>query len=227
MSDATPVITLDRTWTLRPIQRGYTDIALYHFIKDRAYIAGSYAAWMGSPLDNPIAPGDIDLFAVSTEAALSLKTDLLDIGYELVIETDIAYTLHRAQFRDLQIVKPHPDWTTFPADIIASFDFDICRAVVVSDTDVLGDPALGTLNATILRVTDPLRCLTRILKYSRRGVHFAPEELVKVLIAWQQLYTYRQEELVESYGIPKSIFPWNADGPTFEATYDPYFTGEH
>lgn len=182
------------------VKRGQEIVShLWEHIDGLGYISGSFAAYAVAPDDGHIVyPGDIDIFAISDEAASVISHRLAAIGYFWLAENAIANTLAwsirvkmPAQFGfddqvglDVQVIKPHPDWSNFPNDIIASFDLDICRALLINRDIGLADRSVGLMHARILRVNDPLKTLNRIIKYANRGVVFSNHELIKVFQAW-------------------------------------------
>jgi hypothetical protein len=191
-----------------PVQRGMTPTirAIYTLIGQRGYIAGSYAAFMVAPLA-AFQPNDVDIFATTTANALALANDLMNhFRLSCTVESEIAYTLERNQFLNtdtaflpLQIVKPHPDWKTFPEDVINSFDMDICRALLISEDCILADENAGKGTGKLLRINNPLRSLKRVLKYHQRGVQFNEWELLKLFQAWEQLKVDDKAALVDRH----------------------------
>jgi hypothetical protein len=165
-------ITANEHWTELPVLRGFDEVKdIYDLLDGRGYIAGSYAAYMAAPT-NDILPNDIDVFAVSNEAAESLAKQINELmGVHIMpISNSVAYTIVRTQGRkDVQIVRPAPDWKSFPDDIINSFDMNVCRAVLIAPDKLLGDIDAGTTFGKVLRMHNPLRTLKRIMKYSQRG----------------------------------------------------------
>jgi hypothetical protein len=191
-----------------PVQRGMTQNIrnIYNVIAGRGYIAGSYAAYMVAQ-DAMWQPNDVDIFATSLAHADALAADLESrFGLYRGIETDVAYSLMRneflnddATFLPLQVVKPHPDWKTFPDDVIGSFDMDICRAMLISEDCILADENAGKGMGKLLRINNPLRSLKRVLKYHQRGVHFSEWELLKLFQSWQQMQDDDKAAMIARY----------------------------
>lgn len=215
-----------------PVQRGMTDTIrdIYNVIAGRGYIAGSYAAYMVAPAA-AFQPNDIDIFATTLDNAGALVTDLEKrFGLFRAAETDVAYTLQRwdgatldTTFLPLQIVKPHPDWQTFPDDIINSFDMDICRAMLISEDCILADENAGKGVGKLLRINNPLRSLKRVLKYHQRGVQFSEWELLKLFQAWQQVSDEDKAALLDRHNpnigadyVPGDGYGWYDDDDWFE-----------
>lgn len=189
-----------------PVQRGMTDTIrqILAIIAGRGFIGGSYAAYMVVP-EATWQPNDVDIFATSLANATTIADDLeKHFGLARGIETDVAYTLihkdlRNTDFLPLQIVKPHPDWKTFPDDIIGSFDMDICRAILISEDCILADENAGKGAGKLLRINNPLRSLKRVLKYHQRGVQFNEWELLKLFQAWQLMGVEDQAAMLDRY----------------------------
>lgn len=211
------------------VRRGFETIApVYEIIQGRGFIGGSYAAFMVAMHDTPILPNDVDIFAVSPEAAEAIRDDLQDsLNLRWTDETDIASTLKphllgKPKFRmDVQVVRPHPDWKDFPLDIVTSFDMDICRAVLVNDCTALADENVGDLQGKFLRINNPIRSMHRAMKYYARGVQFSDWELLKLFRAWDEISPERKQELTDFYNPDNYVvdhYDWVDD--------DDWFRGE-
>ena len=201
-----------------PIYRGYESVKdILSAIEGRGYIAGSYAAYMGTEDGTAsVVPGDIDIFATNDENAKSILASLCNGGagrsFDVAIweHTGNVWKISRSgDLLPIQIIAPDPTWTTFPDDIVNNFDFDICRAIVVPVSNgmvasavymnsgatpeqtypyyVIGDTSLGSKQGKVLRVNDPLRTLKRLHKYMARGIEFSDHELYKVFRAWDDM----------------------------------------
>lgn len=190
---------MNEHWITSPVYRGLDLIKdIFTLVNGRGYIAGSYAAYMGSYM--AVDPNDIDIFAVSEEAAQSIARDLIALTGREMTENPVAITIHRGlheltNLLPIQIVKPSPDWKTFPDDILNNFDLDICRAVLIDEHTLLADVNAGILQGKFLRINNPLRSLKRALKYHKRGVEFDDHELLKLFDAWDQTPAERKEGL--------------------------------
>jgi hypothetical protein len=213
-----------------PVQRGMTQTIrdIYNVIAGRGYIAGSYAAYMVAPEVN-FQPNDVDIFATTMDNAVDLLNDLVKrFGLHLSAETEITYTLEAVNvaFLPLQIVKPHPDWKTFPDDVINSFDMDICRALLISEDCILADENAGKGVGKLLRINNPLRSLKRVLKYHQRGVQFNEWELLKLFQAWGQMPDADKQAMLDRHNpnIGEDYVP----GDSYDEWYDDddWFEGE-
>lgn len=187
-------------WEEKPVVRGTDSIGwLFPLLANRGYIGGSYAAFCVSPLTCPILPNDLDIFCLSVAAQKDLRGELEGHGYQVRGITAVAITLESPDLANptIQIVAPHPQWKEFPRDILNSFDLNVCRAILLSETTALADKEAGMKRGRILRLNDPLRTLARVVKYQARGVKFDNHELLKLFRAWSDLPKAKQEEQIE------------------------------
>lgn len=221
-------IQVNEHWTHYPIGRGNRQIAkLLAFLNGRGYIAGSFAAWACSPFHESWKPNDIDIFAKSDADAANIVEDL-NKGNEYWCgdQNDIVTTFHSEKPKGLnvQIIRPSPEWKTFPDDLINSFDLDVCRAVILSHTEALADENAGYDIGKVLRINSPLRTLKRIMKYSARGVSFSDHELLKVFRAWDETSTEKKEAQLKEAA--NALAPDEIFDSGFYADEDEWFEGE-
>jgi len=206
--------------TVTPVRGIETIENILSIIDGRGYIAGSYAAFVASP--KPILPNDIDIFAMSEDAAWSIVTDLKKVGLYLTNTSNVAYTLTPLNTKPLpvQVVKPHPDWRNFPDDIIESFDLTVSRALLLSPTEVAvdSDIVLNPGKGKIIRINDPLRTLKRVIKYQARGIVFPDWELMKLFSAWDAMTPEKKQAAIEA------ILPMAVDDEPHE-DYEDYGYG--
>lgn len=194
----------EKFWVEMPVRRGWEAVRhIFPLLEGRGYISGSYAGFMAAET-NPLEPGDIDIFAVSVEAwedlgkEMSGKLDYL-MGNPFHQDSPV---INLIPFRSLtgsksvQLIRPHPSWITFPDDILEWFDLDVSRAVLVAPDKVLADVNLGKFDAKLLRISDPLRSLKRVLKYHKRGVEFNDWELLKLFQAWDLIDADRKASMI-------------------------------
>ena len=202
---------------------------LIGIIGSYGYIAGSFATWtMSFSYERVVEPSDIDVFAVSVDAAASLAQKIFATGqYASCSQNDVAYTLeHGAKFpenKSVQIVKPRPEWNCFPQDFLLSFDLDLCSAVILDHE--FGMEHINASNLThgkILRMNNPLRSLRRVMKYHKRGAEFSDHELLKLFRFWSELPVERQQEMIDkAYEEAQPV-----DDTSDNWTDDNYFDGE-
>jgi hypothetical protein len=185
------------------------------------YIGGSYAAALAGA---NWQPGDIDVFAVSVNAAIKIRYALIDDGYEWKLSTAIADTFSKLRWTDVQVIAPHPDWSVFPDDIVNAFDINVCRAIVLDAETVVCDREVGSNIGRILGVNSPLKSLQRVIKYQRRGIHFAEHELLKIMQAWAALPDSKRAAEVQRHApvtqMPPMPQPEDADEHFYGWTAD-------
>lgn len=226
---------MNEYWCTFPILRGWETVAeIFDILAGRGFIGGSFAAFMAAPVDSPIKPHDIDIFAISGIYAETIATVL---GERFICaEERNPLTITLKPMIDIgmpiQVIRPNPEWKTFPDDILASFDFDICRAVLINPEEVLADTNVGQLKGKILRLNNPLRSLKRVIKYTARGVEFPDWELLKLFQGWEAMPTERKEDwLREAFRANEPEPVLESDDYPDEEEYgwlddDDYFEGE-
>jgi len=225
---------MNEHWSTMPVVRGFDSVKdIYAASKGHGYISGSYAAFMAAPIMTPILPNDVDVFAVSDKAALYIHNFLINRkGWDLDAISSIAYTLsHKRRDFTVQIVKPNPAWKTFPDDFMAAFDMDVCRAVLLSPTEVLADANVGDLWGKLLLINDPLRSLKRVMKYHKRGVQFLDRELIKLFEAWELATPERRADILAMAQGTKPdpeepSYPVETNSDSWEYDEDDYYRGE-
>lgn len=191
---------MNEHWVQIPVQRGFDTVApIYEIVQGKGYIAGSYAAFMGTPNETPILPNDVDVFATSADNASAMLGKLLQLPRVNWIEhrSDHVHLVSRQDDLDIQVIEPDPAWTNFPDDLLANFDLDICRAVLISPEHVVCDTNVGLRKGKVLRVNDPLRTFKRLVKYAARGVEFNDHEVLKVLRAFREMSQERADEMIQ------------------------------
>lgn len=228
MSDISQIDTAQNPhWQEYEVRRGLDSIwELYMASKVYGYIAGSYAAFMACCTDDPILPNDVDVFAVSKAGADIIVRDLTSgLGFRYVGDNEVCTSLTRGDMT-AQIINPNPEWKDFPGDLLNSFDLDVCRAVLVSETTVLADAHIGWRQGKILRTRNPLRSLKRVLKYHERGVEFSDHELLKLFRAWDQVTAERKAELIQL--AHDEEFPPFSEPQEYDVAWDEddYYEGE-
>lgn len=221
---------MNEHWRRFEVKRGLDTVQpIFDLIQGEGWIAGSYAAFMAATYDTPILPNDVDVFCKTAQGAENIAAKLrkhMNVGSFGFDENDVAYSLlpgSRSKVQmPVQVVKPNPSWKSFPNDILESFDMDICRAVLISQTRVLADSNVAYRQGKLLRINNPMRSLKRVMKYAQRGVTFEDHELLKLFEAWDQFSTERKAEIIaeaKPVDISWSGF-WEFDED------DDYFDGE-
>lgn len=175
----------------RGIKRGQDTInRLHNVTAGNGYIAGSYAAWASAPVAY-WEPSDIDIFCVS-QTGLTRILEALTFNGFYVLEANekvISMRPHPTSViqAPIQLIYPHPNWHSFPLDIMKSFDLDICRAVIMDTQWALADQNAGGNIGLILAINNPIRMVKRLLKYGARGVTFSDRDLIKLFSAWESM----------------------------------------
>lgn len=200
-------------WLTRPILRNKRAIKrLFKFLDGRGFIAGSYAAYACAP--TAVKPGDIDVFATTAEHADNIVLELCNMtseSYGVYDRNDVVTTMYRPHRLNIQVIRPSPEWTDFPNDLMKSFDLDVCRAVVTSPTEVLCDENAGWIVGKVLRINNPLRTLKRIIKYAKRDVEFNDHELLKVFRAWDEMPAEKKTEWITNAADALKGEPFDSD----------------
>lgn len=213
-------------WIEEPIIRGFNSVRdIYKTIDGRGFIAGSYAAFMSYPHDDPVMPNDIDVFATSTENAEAITGELCQL-YGLVADFNgIVYSLRRpVPDLSIQVVCPSPEWKVFPDDLMNAFDLDVCRALLLRADTVIADVNAGRREGKVLRTRNALRSLKRVMKYHVRGVEFSDWELLKLFQAWEATDADRKAQILE---IAKPVVEHETIDSTFWTNdEDDWFEGE-
>ena len=215
-----------------PVKRGLDEVKpVWDMLNDnghaRGYIAGSFAAWMAVD-DSDWQPNDIDIFAASDADFSKLKDEIrinLDYWEEYVGEILARFVPGSGGEiqRDIQLIRPNPRWADIKTDLLQSFDISACRALLCSPHTLLADISVGTTDGKVLIVNDPVKTLTRLLKYHRRGVDFRVNELTKVLRAWSAMDGETRLSLLEMHeASPEEPQHWDYD--LYDE--DDYFYGE-
>lgn len=198
---------------------------LMKVIDGRGYIGGSFAAVCTFEKGaNRWKPNDIDIFATSNQNADAIYDALRVQGYLWWDSTEVARTMHKKGHKNIQIVKPSPEWATFPNDVIESFDLNVCRAMFISPERIMADAEAGGTYGRVLRINNPLRTLKRIHKYQVRGVEFSDHEMLKVFQAWEQVAPEKRQEWLDR--AQSDALPSDADSGGWDYDDDEWFEGE-
>lgn len=201
----------ERYWQETPIVRGWKEATPYfRASQGMGYIGGSFAAWMSAPIEH-WQPTDIDIFAVSDNAAALIQQKIWHRYPCVVVDNGYSYTIEfdNPRKRKVQVIRPHPDWQKFPDDILNSFDFSVCRAVLINPTTILADVDAGGIHGKVLRLGDPVRSLERLIKYGVRGVQFRQWEMLKLFRAWSEMPDERRTAITEA--VRDTEFPARED----------------
>jgi len=187
----------ERHWVEGEVKRGWrTAGPFFKLARGLGYIGGSFAAWMSNNLCSQPVPNDMDIFAISENAATLISQRIYNQWDCAIIDNGFVHSItFTAKRLPVQVVRPHPDWHKFPDDILHSFDLDVCRALLVEHNKLLLDENVGHKSAKILRMADPVRTLKRVIKYAQRGITFNEWELLKLFKAWEEITEQRRSEI--------------------------------
>src|SRR5207237_1020849 len=141
---------LNEHWKQYPVLRGLEAVQdLLPIIAGQGFIAGSYAAFMASTAKTLIEPSDVDIFAISEEAARCIAAEIGPRPGRPYTETANVIALGDGPL-PIQIIKPAPNWHDFPDDIMTSFDLSVSRALVQQGpggVSILADEGIHTPQA--------------------------------------------------------------------------------
>lgn len=218
---------MNEHWNEFEVVRGFRRIRpLFEAVQGGGFIAGSYAAYMATP-SPVITPGDVDVFATSNINAEQIAERLMSQYGINWLDNNLVMNSHGTiGGMKIQIVRPNPEWKEFPADILNSFDMDVCRALLLRPDCVIADHNVGLPQGKLLRIHNPMRSLRRVMKYHRRGVGFDDWELIKLFRAWDEMPSERKQELINRAQPPAPEIEIIQPGPEQYWDEDDYFEGE-
>lgn len=199
-----PYMSKDGYVKANVLRGGYEIEMLYlEMSKIGGLICGGYVRWMCSQADQPVPPGDIDVYFPSEkdyERAKALFTN----KYGLSVKHENAVSLTFAKppvgnalrgCRDIQLIKPINEGNvntihTGIEDVLNNFDFTVVRAGLLN-------PRLALIDADfdhdeprkILRLKNihcPVGSTLRCMKYSRKGYWLPPTQALKLFFDWDQ-----------------------------------------
>lgn len=182
---------------LFPVLRGFEQIQdVFNAITPLGgFIGGGWATWMSVPESvssksgfvkstSPVRPKDADIFCLTKDTYKSIHSVLVDtLGFIVVASNDIVNTyapsrrIARKGCPTIQLVAPLKlgNGTTFGhfEEVADSFDFSVCRSVLVSPTNVLADVDMAADYAAKRIVLRTAHCAIgnamRISKYVAKG----------------------------------------------------------
>jgi len=181
--------------------------------KHHMHIIGGYVRWMCSPRPNPHKPGDIDLFPSEEGCDEDFVELLLAKKFELVIETDAAWTFKKHEkspyirWPQIQVIKAYREGRTVCVgtleEIISNFDFTVCRVGLIDKTWALADPdfkrdEIGK-RLRWKNIHCPISAVVRACKYSKKGYFVGPMEILKLFHDWDDRGEVYKSELAELF----------------------------
>lgn len=196
--------------------RGYHEVEnILNLVREfGGVIAGGYARYCASPLEEPAKASDIDVFTNSEDQYNDLRAECVNArGWRVVAETDLAITFSgegRRANLPFQIIKPKQYNTV--EELLSQFDFTVAQAAIDADSkrvlyseDFEKDELAK--NLVICNINNPIQTLDRILKYADRGYGIKPTEYVKLFEAWDALSAEDKSKFKNSLDKIKEYLP--------------------
>lgn len=209
-------------WIQIPVRRGLFEITRLMDLRDRCggIFMGGYARYCCSERWKPEPAADIDIFPVahgiSTSEAVfeSWKSELAKEGLTIKHENEISLTYERPKEGILlsapavQLIKPMKEGRIVTEgtveQVLAGFDFTVVRVALNPDrltatawASFAEDDRKGLLR--ILNIHCPISSLLRVCKYSRKGYHCRPSEVLKLFMDWQNRNENYRSRIVELF----------------------------
>lgn len=178
-----------------------------------AFIAGGYARYCVTKEANPAIANDVDVFCKTVEAYEEHKNKFKELGFVVEHENkwSITYakqlTAEWSKLPKIQLIKPvtTPDGTLYGSvvDVLSAFDFSISRVAFLTETVALVDKTFEAddkaKRITICSVTNPVKIVRRLVKYSKKGYFVQNWEIAKIFKKWDELKPeIKTKYLVES-----------------------------
>ncbi len=172
-----------------PVQRGWKTIKdLYEDIQPiGGYVCGGYARWMCAPIRPvPATPGDVDIYCLNEACFRNIKALFTYRRMKPSTKTKWAITYHNHGYPRLplsiQLIRPAP-YDTYITDPLNRFDFSICRAAVLDESEGIADWQFlkheGDKHLAIRSFTPELAVM-RVAKYMQKGYSMGSMDLLRV-----------------------------------------------
>jgi hypothetical protein len=172
-----------------PVRRNSQVIEGFSWLWEHGFIAGSYAATSslsGSHEKNGVlnfhilnTPSDIDIFCFNEDSETHIDQGLLSMGYSLFSDNEMVATYVHSDdsFSTVQLVMPRilSNGVTFGTaeEVIDSFDYTVCRAAIISNTEIVRDTNLSedysVKRLRLMNSNCPVGAMLRYQKYSKKG----------------------------------------------------------
>lgn len=188
-------------------------------------ILGGFVRWMCSPREEPVVPGDVDVYS-PTEEIFEQTKELMESHFELesVHENDVSllYRVPRPTLEEdsgelkedahplfplnkVQLIKPIKEGAIVTkgdmGEILSNFDFTVVRIGLTSTCTALGDADFTHDEMKrIIRIKNihcPISSTLRYMKYSRKGYFATPFEVMKLFTDWDNRSDDYREELLD------------------------------
>lgn len=173
-----------------PVKRGFDSevLELYDTIKTfDGFIAGGYARFCLSPLDQPAPTADIDVYPLKPNNFDCLQ-EVLTAKYRKVNESDCTITFETPSQLIVQLIKPFRCGDSIE-EVIKGFDLTICTAAILTPESGITHAEFATdelnhqLNFTF--IDSPLVALFRAIKYIKRGYELKPSQAIRIFEVWR------------------------------------------
>lgn len=209
-------------WVKIPVRRGLFEITRLMDLRDRlgGVFMGGYARYCCSERWKPEPAGDIDIFPVCESGKTSdqifdcWKLELTNYGLTIKHENEISVTFERAKDGPflaspaIQLIKPMKEGRIVTEgtveQVLGGFDFTVVRVALNPDrltatawASFAEDDRKGLLR--ILNIHCPISSLLRVCKYSRKGYHCRPSEVLKLFMDWQNRNETYRSRIVELF----------------------------
>lgn len=199
------------------LKRGFTEIEVFFNLaeKNNSVICGGYARFCASPVRDPIKAGDIDFFPKTEESTKSLLADLLAMGFVVMHENHVSYTLKPSEEKenDLsylptpQIIKPVIEGNIVTLgtteEILQNFDFTVVRAAILNSKEVMVDEDFEEDEKhhylKLKNIHCPISSLLRCCKYAKKGYFMRPAEALKLFQDWVNRGPEYQARIIELF----------------------------
>lgn len=192
-------------WDVVSVRRGNAAIAgVYALVQPyNPVIAGGYVRYMVSLAEEPVLPGDLDIYPRTPEAMEAIQQALLDNGWTEA-EGGIAAVTYRytnpTPERDLlymgappvQLIKPTNFGNVIATgtiyEILDNFDLTVAAAGLVDSARAVVDSRLleDDLNKRIAfrNLKTPIAAVLRVQKYAAKGYRVRPWQVVELFLEW-------------------------------------------
>lgn len=158
--------------------------------KTVAFIAGG--AVRSIVLGEEVA--DIDVFQTFGSKFDEFVVNMKAAGYAVLFQNSMLTRLVKDGYPTVDAVRPreaeHLKTFGSQAEVIANFDFTVCRGALTHDDIALIDPEMvkhaKEKRLVVRHIVCPLSSVKRIAKYAMKGYTVATSEVYKLFSAWTE-----------------------------------------
>lgn len=192
--------------------RGLKEVKdLLEIIEDYGSIAGGYARYCASPLEEPILPQDIDIFCdyadLSKSGSFSTLKQRLMLLFGLPID-ETAFSVTFKHTLPIQLIKPRSfkRGSTFGLGtvLLEKFDLSVTRAALTNDNKVLVHTTFMEDEARklirVLRGDSFVLTMDRIQKYIKKGysIDFNSSLALFQMASWSYQNPFKVKDILKS-----------------------------